>query len=234
MILRLFFINLYTDIFMKTKFFYCLTVLIALSSTTCFAQKSANSTVEQFFFTKSDASNWTYILKDKNINPSDVFTMDNGVLKISGVSSGYLRTVKTYSNYELNTEWRWTKTLANSGVLVHIQPKDSVWPVCYQVQQKAGDAGDIICMNGLWAKECTDSVKFTVKKMQASNEKPLGEWNSMKVICRGKTLQVFVNGLLQNSITGLTVSGGFIGFQNEGKPLEYRNLSIKSLQNKKK
>ena len=84
--------------------------------------------------------------------------MDNGVLQITGVSSGYLRTKKAYSDYELNTEWRWTKVFANSGVLVHIQGNDTVWPVCYQVQQKAGDAGDIICMNGSWAKECTDSL----------------------------------------------------------------------------
>jgi len=126
----------------------------------------------------------------------------------------------------LSIEWRWTKVLGNSGVLVHIQSRDSVWPVCYQVQQKADAAGDIICMNGLWAKECTDSVKFTVRKLQLSNEKPLGEWNSMKIICRKNTLKVFVNGVLQNYITKLTASKGFIGFQNEGKPIEFKNLSI--------
>ena len=219
---------------MKTNLFSFFSLFVLVISTSCFAQKVNNSTVEQSFFTKSDASNWTYVLKDKNINPSEVFIMNNGILQITGVSSGYLRTKKTYSNYELNTEWRWTKVLANSGVLVHIQPKDTVWPVCYQVQQKAGDAGDIICMNGLWAKECTDSVKFTVKKMQTSNEKPLGEWNSMKVICKDITMKVFVNGILQNNITGLTVSNGFIGFQNEGKPIEFRNLTIKTLQQQKK
>jgi hypothetical protein len=218
---------------MKTNFFSYFSMVIMILSTSCFAQKVNNSGIEQSFFTQSDASNWTYVLKDKSIDPSEVFIMNNGILQITGVSSGYLRTKKSYSDYELYTEWRWTKTLGNSGVLIHIQPKDTVWPVCYQAQQKAGDAGDIICMNGLWAKECTDSVKFTVKKMQASNEKPLGEWNSMKVICLGKTLKVFVNEILQNNITGLTVSNGFIGFQNEGKPLEFRNLAIKTLQQQK-
>jgi hypothetical protein len=84
-------------------------------------------------------------------------------------------------------------------------------------------------MNGLLAKECTDSVKFTVKKLQTSNEKPLGEWNTMKVICKNNTLKVWINSVLQNNITGLTASKGFIGFQNEGKPLEFRNLMIKSI-----
>ena len=215
---------------MKAINFSCLPVFMLLFSTSCFAQKTDKSLPEQSFFTKMDASNWAYVLKDKTIAPTDVFKMEDGLLQITGISSGYLRTKKSYSDFELITEWRWTKTLGNSGVLVHIQQKDTVWPQCYQVQQKASDAGDIICMNGLWAKECTDSVKFTVKKLQPSNEKPLGEWNLIKVISKDKTLKVFVNGVLQNSITGLTVSSGFIGFQNEGKPLEFRNLSIKNLK----
>ena len=179
------------------------------------------------FFTAKDASNWLYILNDKKLNVNEVFKMKEGVLYISGESSGYLRTKKKYTNFTLNLKYRWTKVLANSGVLVYIQQKDTVWPACYQVQQKADAAGDIICMNGLWAKECTDSVKFTVKKMQTSNEKPLGEWNSMKIISKNQTLKVWVNGLLQNNISGLTVSNGFIGFQNEGKPIEFSNLTIK-------
>lgn len=178
------------------------------------------------YFSKANAANWVYIIKDKKASAADVFKMENGTLQITGLSNGYLRTKKKFSNYTLNVEWRWTKSLGNSGVLVHIQPKDTIWPACYQVQQKANAAGDIICMNGLWAKECTDSVKFTVRKAQPSNEKPLGEWNSMKIICRKKTLQVYVNGLLQNNLSGLTSTTGFIGFQNEGTALEFRNLSI--------
>ncbi len=181
------------------------------------------------FFTEKDASNWAYIIKDKSLAPAEVFKMKDGVLQISGQSSGYLRTKKMYSNFTMKLDWRWTKVFGNSGVLVYIQPKDTIWPVCYQVQQKADATGDIICMNGLWAKECTDSIKFTVNKLKPSNEKPLGEWNSMEVICKKNTMKVFVNGELQNSITGLTANKGYIGFQNEGKPLEFRNLRILKL-----
>ena len=222
--------TIYSYFFMKTTYLNCLTAIVMLLSISCIAQNTGKSVTEQSFFTKSDASNWAYVLKDKSLDASNVFKMDQGVLVVSGESSGYLRTKKKYSDYELTVDWRWTKVLANSGVLVHIQQKDTVWPVCYQVQQKAGDAGDIICMNGLWAKECTDSVKFTVKKMAASNEKPMGEWNTIKVICKDKTMKVFVNGVLQNNITGLTASNGTIGFQNEGKPIEFRNLIIKSIR----
>ena len=213
---------------MKIKFAIASTLFlffaISISAKNSATHKKQLSKV---FFSESDASNWAYVIKDKTIAPSSVFKMENGVLQITGLSSGYLRTKKMFSNYELNLEWRWTKSLGNSGVLLHIQPTDTIWPICYQVQQKADAAGDIICMNGLWAKECTDSVKFTVKKSLASNEKPLGEWNSMKVICKKKTMKVFINNVLQNNITGLTAEKGFIGFQNEGTPLEFRKLEIK-------
>lgn len=178
-------------------------------------------------FRTSDILNWTYILKDKSLNVNEVFKMSDGILNISGESSGYLRTKRSYSNFTVNLEWRWTKELANSGVLVYIQPNDTIWPVCYQIQQRADAAGDIICMNGVWAKECTDSVKFTINKMHTSNEKALGEWNSMKIVCKNKNMKVWINGLLQNNISGLTVNEGFIGFQNEGKPMEFRKLTIK-------
>lgn len=213
---------------MKT---YRISIISCLFLIICFtgmAQKPVKTGVSnhQTFFTETDANNWEYVLKDKNLVASQVFDMKDGILHITGASSGYLRTKKSYSNFELKLEWRWTETLGNSGVLVHIQPKDTIWPTCFQVQQKANLAGDIICMNGLWAKECTDSVKFTVKKLLPSNEKKLGEWNTMQVICKENTLKVWVNGVLQNSVTELTAQKGFIGFQNEGVPLEFRNLTI--------
>jgi hypothetical protein len=210
---------------MKSKLVALLSVFLFISSGAGIAQKSSKNIS---LFTTANASKWEYVIKDKAVAPSDVFVMNDGLLQITGVSTGYLRTKKTYTNYELNVEWRWTMKPGNSGVLVHIQQKDSIWPVCYQVQQKADAAGDIICMNGLWAKECTDSVKFTVKKLLPSNEKPLGEWNCMRIVCKKNTLKVYVNGILQSNLTGLTAKKGFIGFQNEGTPLEFRKLMIVS------
>ena len=205
---------------MKIKLLVAVSFLLFINSF-IFAQKGQTS------FTTSDATNWVYVINNKTLEPAALFAMDSGVLKISDVSAGYLRTKKTYKNFTLTVEWRWTKVAANSGVLIHIQPNDTVWPKCFQVQQKAEAAGDIICMNGLWANECADKVKFTVPKMNPSNEKPLGEWNAMKIISKNGTLEVYINGELQNKITGMTAKKGFIGFQAEGKPMEFRSLKIK-------
>lgn len=197
-----------------------LSLLIILSAIGVSAQKMNH-------FTEKDRNNWIFVLNNKSAKATDLFIFDNGVLKITDAAAGYLRTKKIFKNFILEAEWRWTKVAANSGVLVHIQKQDTVWPVCYQVQQKANAAGDIICMNGLKARECTDSIKFTVAKMLPSNEKPLGEWNHIRVISKNGTLTVYVNDILQNKISGLSVKKGYIGFQAEGKPMEFRNLTIR-------
>lgn len=216
------------NLHVKTRSIIYLSVFLLLVPNLISAQKPMVTRTDghRSYFYEPDAKNWVYVLKDKSVDVSKVFKMSYGTLYISGESSGYLRTKTVYSNYELNVQYRWTKVLANSGVLIHIQPKDTIWPACFQVQQKADAAGDIICMNGLWAKECADSVKFTVPKMKPSNEKPLGEWNTLKIICSGNMLKVYVNKLLQNKVTGLTATSGFIGFQNEGKPLEFKEMSV--------
>ncbi len=204
---------------MKIKLFFL--IFISIISLT------ASAGNKKITFDTKDSDKWVYIIKNKSVNYSSLFIFENNILKITDESAGYLRTPKEYKNFTLDVEWRWTKVKANSGVLVHIQQTDSVWPVCYQVQQKADAAGDIICMNGLKAKECTDTVKFTISKMSTSNENQVGEWNKMRIISKKGTLTVFVNGKLQNKITGLSANKGFIGFQAEGKPLEFRNLSIR-------
>lgn len=202
-------------------------VSILILSILCVLLVNSQTLFSKNLFNNTSSKNWVYIINNKSIEPSTLFKFDEGVLKVSNVSSGYIRTKKTYKNFTLSVDWRWTVEAANSGVLIHVQAKDSIWPVCYQVQQKAGAAGDIICMNGLWAKECNDKVKFTVPKMKTSNEKGLGEWNNMIVKSKNGTLEVYINGELQNKVSELTEIKGYIGFQAEGKPIEFKNLTIK-------
>jgi len=40
---------------------------------------------------------------------------------------------------------------------------------------------------------------------------------------------VQVNGVLQNEIAGSSVNSGAIGLQAEGKPVEFRNITIEPL-----
>ncbi len=219
---------------MKTKTLKLTTLLIItiLSFTNVFfAQDKTKVSGEKQtqLFNGKDLNNWVFHLKDPAVDPAKVFTIQNGVIHIKGDPFGYMRTKAGYEDYKLHVEWRYPTEATNSGVFVHAQPPDTIWLKCIECQLKAGSAGDFVCMNGADMTERTDKTKMSVKKLAESSEKPVGEWNTMEVICKGNTIEVSVNGTLQNKGTNLNVVKGSICLQSEGKDIEFRNVNITSL-----
>jgi hypothetical protein len=184
-------------------------------------------------FNGKDLSNWAFCLKDPSVNPATVFTVQNGVIHISGNPFGYMRTKDIYSEYKLHVEWRYPIEASNSGVFVHAQLPDTIWIKSFECQLGAGNAGDFICMNGSSMNEQKNNSRV-VKKMAASSEKPAGEWNTMEVTCKSNTIEVIVNGVLQNKGTGLSASKGHICLQSEGKDVEFKNVYITKLPQAKR
>jgi hypothetical protein len=179
-------------------------------------------------FNGKDLSNWIFYLKDPSVDPSVVFTVQNGVIHISGDPFGYMRTKDTFSEYKLHLEYRWPSEATNSGVFIHALPPDTIWIKTYECQLAAGNAGDLICMNGAQMNEKKDNSNV-IKKIAASAEKPVGEWNTIEITCRYYTIEVSVNGVLQNKGSGLSANEGHICLQSEGKDIEFRNLYLTKL-----
>ena len=185
-------------------------------------------------FNGKDLGNWVFTLKDNSVDPSSVFKAENGVIQISGDPYGYMRTKKSYSDYRLHVEWRWPSQATNSGVFVHAMPPDAIWLKCIECQLMAGNAGDFVCMNGTDMNERSDKTTPIVRKMAPSSEKKPGEWNTMDVECSGSTIEVYINGVLQNRGTGVSVSSGSICLQSEGGDIEFRNIYLTKLKLQKK
>lgn len=181
-------------------------------------------------FNGKDLSNWVFFLKDNTVDPATVFMVKDGVIHITGSPFGYMRTKGTYSNYRLHVEWRWPAEATNSGVFVHSQTPDAIWLKCIECQLQAGNAGDFVCMNGADMDERTDKSNAIVRKKAPSSEKPVGEWNTMEVVCSANTIEVYVNGILQNKGTNTSVSSGSVCLQSEGKDIEFRNVFLTALK----
>jgi len=214
---------------LKTYLLLSLALLIIPVSTT--AQSKSKKTKKQKtetvrLFNGNNLSNWTFHLKDPSVDPSLVFNVQDGVIHIKGDPFGYMRTKESYSDYLLTLEWRWPKEATNSGVFVHAQMPDTIWPKCVECQLKAGSAGDFVCMNGTDMNERKDKAVRSVKKLAESSEKTSGEWNQMEITCAANTITVYVNGVLQNKASGLNVNSGHICLQSEGKDLEFRNVVL--------
>ena len=180
-------------------------------------------------FNGKDLSNWVFTLKDPAVDPAGVFTVKEGVIHISGDPYGYMRTKEQYGDYKLHLEWRWPAEATNSGVFIHAQEPDAIWPASIECQLATGNAGDFICVAGTDMNERTDKSTRVVAKKAPSNEKPVGQWNTLEVICNGNSIEVYVNGTLQNKGTGVTVSKGSICLQSEGKDIEFRNIFLVKL-----
>jgi hypothetical protein len=212
------------------KFFFQSAVLFLLAtiSISLFAQAIVPANKIELFDGKS-FSGWTFVSKNTNAPAETIWSITNGVIRCLGKPSGYARTLKTYRDYQLHAEWRFPDGTGNSGVFLHVNPPDKVWPLCFEAQLLSGSAGEVRMNGGSKANGTTAKHPNFIPHQQPSSEKPLGEWNSYDIICRSNTISVRVNGVLQNEITGTSVSAGAIGLQAEGKLVEFRNIYLEPL-----
>ena len=181
-------------------------------------------------FNGKDLSNWAFHLRDASVDPATVFTVRDGVIHVTGNPFGYMRTKDQYSDYQLHVEYRWAVEPTNSGIFIHTQLPDTIWPMNFECQLSAGNAGDFVCSGGSDMNERTDKKVRMVRKKAASSEKPAGDWNIVEILCKTNTIEVFVNGVFQNKGTGLSVTSGHICLQSEGKDIEFRNVFLTKLK----
>jgi hypothetical protein len=197
------------------------------------AQEIITPTNHLELFNGRDFNGWTFCLKS-NANPALTWSVTNGVIHCTGTPIGYLRTLQNYRDYRLTVEWRFVKVAPkadNTGVLVHMQLPDTVWPMCIQNQGKSGRQGDLFVMAGTECKEHQGLGANTPVAMRSeSNEKPVGEWNTNATVCSGNNVKAIINGKWMNEITQCSVTNGFIGIQSEGGDIEIRKISLDPLK----
>ena len=192
---------------------------------------------KQSLFNGKDLKGWTIFVGDSSIKPENFFYVKDGVIETVGVPVGYLRTKKEYSNYRLHVEWRYPEKEVNSGIMLHVTGPDKIWVSHYQANLKHTGVGDFV-VHGVGQKATiggkeyisTEKDKPAVPKMNPANEKPGGEWNTYDIVCKGNTIEVKVNGLLQNMATNCSTTKGAIALQAEGCKIQFRNLWIEKIK----
>lgn len=189
-------------------------------------------------FNGNNLDGWTIFVKDSTINPTDFFYVKDGMIETVGVPLGYLRTTKEFTDYNLHIEWRYPEEPTNSGIFLHTVGEDSIWPNHFQAQLKHQNAGDFIVQGVGMQATLNDTVytsteapsKPLIAKINPSNEKPTGEWNSYDITCDGDKIEIRVNGLLQNVATNCSVTKGGIALQAEGSKIQFRNLWVEPIR----
>ena len=183
---------------------------------------------ETKLFNGKDLTGWTFhVQADSTATAEDVFGVKDGVITIAGQPFGYMITDQSFSDYKLHLEWRWYGEPSNSGIFLHAEPIDGVWPRCAEVNLMNGRAGDMIASGGSSFEELAEG-RF-LRSTKESAEHPAGEWNTAEIVCKGNFIQAYVNGVLMNE-AHFDRSGGPVALQSEGGPLEIRNVFITPLK----
>ena len=218
-----------------------ITTLLALASLASLATAAPIA-----LFNGKDLTGWTVDVpkadNDPNLAPS--FVVRDGMLVSMGKPEGHLVTTASFADYKLVVEYRFPKEGGNCGVLVHASKPRALYgmfPQSIEVQMLHGNAGDFWCIQENIDVPNMDSrrphkvgQKFgggaddarNIKNLTDDSEKPLGEWNSMTIECKGAEIIVHVNGQLVNHGTNCTAKTGKIALQAEGTEVEFRKVEL--------
>jgi len=197
-------------------------------------------------FNGKDLSGWEADVPTRDTDKSvrDSFIVREGRLVSLGKPEGHLLTKQAYRNYRLEVEYRFPGQPGNCGVLVHASRPRALYkmfPQSIEVQMHSGNAGDFWVIQEdiqvpdmekrrprkegeKWGGREGDARR--ILNLTDGSEKPLGEWNSMVIEARDRTVKVWVNGDLVNDGFGATADRGRIALQAEGTEVEFRRVDV--------
>jgi hypothetical protein len=119
-------------------------------------QKGKNAALK--LFNGKNLDGWYTFIKDrgKNIDPKKVFTVSNGMIRISGEEYGCITSIDEFENYRLTVRYKWgeityaprTDRARDSGILLHSVGEDGgsddTWMYSIECQVIEGGTGDFI------------------------------------------------------------------------------------------
>ncbi len=220
---------------------YLSSLLILLAFTTgCFAQSPA-APAWQSLFNGKDLSGWQTFLRPStaagdqspiglNQDPHGVFSVEKGLLRISGQDWGGIFTEQSFSNYHLRFQVKfgskkWApreNVVADGGLLFHCSPPYDFGSTCWmrsiELQIQEGDIGDYhnVGAGMSWlpfspSQDEADAVdqynpyaplQPTENRVfrSANFESAPGKWTTCELIARGADAVFIVNGFVVNRL----------------------------------
>jgi hypothetical protein len=140
-----------------------------------------------------------------------------------------LLTEKEYGDAVFHFEFRYTKvegkTGYNSGAYVRNSKDGAIWH-----QAQFGDGKDGFLFGETPTADGKKKFFSLAKQVTDPRVKPAGEWNTMEVTARGRTLTLWVNGAVTCQFNECAAEQGHLGLEGEGYRIEFRNLKVKELK----
>lgn len=171
----------------------------------------------------------------------DGYAVEDGAIYCKPKGGGFLYTEKEYGDYEFRFEFKLTPGANNGlGIRTPMQGDPAYVGMELQILDDTADQ-----YKNLAPYQYHGSI-YGVVPTKRGHLKPVGEWNSQTVICKGKQVTVILNGTtivdadIAKASTPKTVDGrphpglerdkGYIAFCGHGSRVDFRNIRIKELK----
>ncbi len=181
-------------------------------------------------FNGKDLTGWEVMGRAK-----DAFYAEDGVLACNGKGGEWIRYTEELDNFVLQLEYKVSRR-ANSGVFLRSQEKGHPAYTGFEVQ--------ILDDHGHPANTHVSGAIYDVVAPTHNMSKPTGEWNQLEITCDGPKVIVILNGtkVIDINLDEFTKPigkfktpyaelprKGYIGLQDHGFPLWFRNIRLKKL-----
>lgn len=217
-----------------------------------------SGTLAKWIETKMEADKNAAVADDSKVTPLfdgktlDGFTIRSGTATYvvedgaivgttdKGSPNTFLCTEKEYADFELNFEVMVMNASLNSGVQIRSKFKgDKFGGRVYGPQVEIEDNGKNGSESGYIYGEAIGGWLTPKDKLIAHKKYKTGEWNQYRIVAKGPTIQVWLNGEMISDLTDEKVyaehAKGIIGFQvhgvgNKGPfQVKWKNITIKEL-----
>ena len=181
-------------------------------------------------FNGKDLDGW------KSTGNMQVWGTDKGVIFCDKGGGGWLLSEKEYANYELRLEYKLPK-MGNSGVALRTPRQGDPAYVGMEIQLI-----DDVNWKGLKPTQNTGAIYDVLAPAKIVN-KPIGEWNAMRIVAKGRQIRVENNGevIVDANLDdyvkehgkkhpGILREKGHVGFQSYNFRVEFKNIYLKELK----
>ncbi len=177
------------------------------------------------------------------------WAVEGDVLHVLPTKGGDLMTKEQFEDFELSYEWK-TSPGGNSGVIYKVlETKGPAWHTGYESQI----LDDAVHGDGKNPKTSSGSLYALIAPGAKKTLKPVGEWNTAKIIVKGTHGEHWLNGekvveyeqgspelaalIAESKFSKIkdpevpfgSVKKGHICFQAHGQEVWFRNITIKKL-----
>ncbi len=139
----------------------------------------------------------------------------------------WLRWDDQFGDCVYHVEWRFVPVEGKSGYNSGIYARNSADGVIWHQGQTGPASGGYLF--GETEKGGKKQFFSLDKQVKGKPVKPVGEWNTFEITCKGKEMALTVNGEPTSTLTDCDVPRGFVGVEAEGFKIEFRSIKVKPL-----